>query len=385
MTNNGCVVIDAGHGGTAPAGRSSAYGVRGPGGALEKDLMLALAQRVATHYGAGAMLTRVSDVNLPLGERTAVAHRLGAPVFISLHANSGPPGARGAEAYVHDRSTARSTALADSIQRELGAYGHAVAPIGRESLAVLSPERLPAQTAACLLEVDYLSDPYGERRLIDPASLDRLGAAIARGIQRYMGARHAMAEGQNLELIVGIAEVGAAVFAIVQTLAQLLTANGLTVQRNITSVTHGRGRRNAWQDRRAPLFVADCTAGTFSSARAEFELRWRANGNDIEDCRVERTADTGWGGGTTGSVLDVTFEGREANSYERRGVGCIMMYVSGKLDPAGGGDVDFNFQVLVKADGTIENVGAVNVPRGDSRDFTYSALPDGGWRIAQMP
>ncbi len=380
------IILDPGHGGSAPAGKSTPYGARGPSGALEKDVVLALAQRVATHYGAGATLTRVSDVNIPLAERMAVAQQLGAPVFISLHANSGPPGARGAEAYVHDRGTARSMALAEAIQCELGAYGHAVAPTGRESLAVLSPERLPSQTAACLLEVDYLSDPYGERRLTDPMSLDRLGAAIARGIHRYVGAQPTMAEGQNLEVIVGIAEVGAAVFAIGTALTQLLSANGLTVHGNVTSVGHGRGRRNAWQSRRAQLFVADCTAGTFSSARAEFDLLWRANGNDIEDCRVEKTSDTGWSGGVTGSVLDVTFDGREANSYERRGVGCIMMYVHGKLDPSGGGDIDFNFQVLVKADGTIQNIDrTVNVSRGDPRDFTYSALPDGGWRIAQTP
>jgi hypothetical protein len=195
-----------------------------------------------------------------------------------------------------------------------------------------------------------------------------------------------MAEGQNLEVIVGVAEVGAAVFAIGAGLMQLLSANGLTMHWNTTSVGHGRGRRNAWQDRRSQLFVVDCTAGAFADARAEFELRWRANGNDIEDCRVFKTEDTGWSGGTTGSVLDVTFEGREANSYERRGVGCIMMYVGGKLDPSGVGDIDFDFRVLIKADGTLENIGNVNVSRGnDPRNFTYIALPNGGWRITQTP
>lgn len=383
------IILDPGHGGNAPAGKSTPYGAQGPSGALEKDVVLALAQRVATHYGAGAMLTRVSDVNIPLAERMAVAQRFGAPVFVSLHANSGPPGARGTEAYVHERGSARSMALAEAIQCELGAYGHATAPTGRDSLAVLSPERLPSQTAACLLEVDYLSDPHGERRLTEPGSLDRLGAAIARGIQRYVGAQRAMAEGQNLEVIVGVAEVGAAAFAIGIGLVQLFSQNGLTVRGNKTSVGHGPGRRNPWRERRAQLFVADCTAGTFSSARAEFDVVWDANGNDIRDCRAERMSDTGWSGGATGSVLDVSFEGREANAYETRVgrilVGCIMMQVEGKLDPSGGGDIDFRFRVLVKADGTIQNIDGVTVIRGQPSDFTYSALPGGGWRIAQTP
>jgi N-acetylmuramoyl-L-alanine amidase len=385
MTNrNGSVVIDAGHGGSSRAGNSSAYGVRGPTGALEKDLMLQLANRVAAHYGPGATLTRNADVNLPLGERTAVAQRLGSRVFISLHANSGPPGARGAEAYVHERSSYESMALAESVQRELGAYGHATAPTGREALAVLSPDRLPPQTAACLLEVDYLSDPYGEQRLTDPASMDRLGAAIARGIQRYMGAQPAFTEGQNLAVIVGITEVAVGVFEVAQGLRSLVSG-GLNFQTNKTNVTHPprpRRRPNPWQDRETPILTVNCTAGTLSSARCDFILRWRANGNDIEDCYVEKTNDSGW----SASRLDITFEGREASSYEAGGVGCIMMYIRGMpLDPAGGGDIDFEARVLVKGNGTIQNIGSVNVVRGNRDDFTFGTLPDGGFSITQNP
>jgi len=54
-------------------------------------------------------------------------------------------------------------------------------------LAVLSPERLAPETAACLLEVDYLSSPDGEQRLRDPRSLDALGSSIARGVRGYLG------------------------------------------------------------------------------------------------------------------------------------------------------------------------------------------------------
>jgi V8-like Glu-specific endopeptidase len=183
---SGPIVIDPGHGGQAPAGRSTPYGTRGPSGLSEKDVVLDLARRVAAHLGQGrAMLTRSGDINLPLGERTAIAQRHGAPVFLSLHANQG--NGQGAEAYVHPRAAAASHALASAITAELARFGGRSPQVTSEEMAVLSPERLGHQTAACLLEVDYLSTRDGEQRLRDPRSLDHLSRAIANGVQRYMG------------------------------------------------------------------------------------------------------------------------------------------------------------------------------------------------------
>jgi N-acetylmuramoyl-L-alanine amidase len=371
------IVIDAGHGGTSPAGNSSAFGVRGPRGAVEKDVMLALAQRVAAHYGSDSILTRQADINLPLGERTAVAQRYGSAVFISLHANSGPRGARGAEAYVHERGNVRSAVLADSIQRELGAYGHAVAPVGREQLAILSPEKLPTHTAACLLEVDYLSDPYGEQRLTDPASVDRMGAAIARGIRRYMG-NAALAEGQDggaSAIIIGIVGIGIGLFSLVNAL-EARNVGGMTWKSNVTKVTHSYGAGqtpHAWRDCNETLLNIDCTGGVFSSAYAVFNVHWRANGNDIDQCRVEKLNSNDW----DSSLLTVEFNGVDAASYEENSVGCIMMHIGGTLDPAGGGDNDFNCRVLVKADGTMVNQGDMRVSRGDPSDFELRRLDIG--------
>ena len=182
------VVIDAGHGGSATRGGSTHSGVRGPMGTLEKDVTLSLARRVAAHLGAGARLTRTADTNLTLAERSALAQRWGAAVFVSLHANSGAPGRRGAEAYVHERAGSPSRALASALHGELAAFGCgcSAGAVQGADFAVLSPERHFAGTAASLLEVDYLSDPQGERRLRDPRELDRLGRAIAAGIRRYL-------------------------------------------------------------------------------------------------------------------------------------------------------------------------------------------------------
>ena len=63
------IIVDAGHGGSAPAGRSTPYGVRGKSGTFEKDVTLALAQRLERRLGQGVVLTRAEDTNLSLAER----------------------------------------------------------------------------------------------------------------------------------------------------------------------------------------------------------------------------------------------------------------------------------------------------------------------------
>lgn len=78
------VVIDAGHGGHDPGA------VRGS--LREKDLTLALAtalrDRLLAEGGIRVALTRADDRFLALGERSGMARRLQADLFISLHADS---------------------------------------------------------------------------------------------------------------------------------------------------------------------------------------------------------------------------------------------------------------------------------------------------------
>src|SRR5262245_43701828 len=96
------IVIDAGHGGSQRVGKSSPLGAIGPNGVHEKDVTLALAREVAARLGGHTVrLTRTRDENLPLAARAEVARRMGAAVFVSLHANAGRPGQRGAEVFTH--------------------------------------------------------------------------------------------------------------------------------------------------------------------------------------------------------------------------------------------------------------------------------------------
>jgi N-acetylmuramoyl-L-alanine amidase len=79
------IVVDAGHGGKDP-------GAVGARGTLEKDITLVLAKKLASRLrkqlGCEVILTRSGDVFLPLEERTAIANKVGADLFISLHANA---------------------------------------------------------------------------------------------------------------------------------------------------------------------------------------------------------------------------------------------------------------------------------------------------------
>ncbi len=91
------IVVDAGHGGKDP-------GAIGPGGTKEKDVTLAiaklLAKRLEEQFSCEVILTRDKDIYLLLEERTAIANRVGADLFISIHANASPNrDARGVETY----------------------------------------------------------------------------------------------------------------------------------------------------------------------------------------------------------------------------------------------------------------------------------------------
>lgn len=88
ITPNGelkLIVVDAGHGGRDP-------GAIGPNGVKEKNVVLAiakiLAKRLREELHCKVVLTRDKDVFLPLEERTGLANRLNADLFISIHANA---------------------------------------------------------------------------------------------------------------------------------------------------------------------------------------------------------------------------------------------------------------------------------------------------------
>lgn len=79
------IVVDPGHGGKDP-------GAVGLNGLQEKDVVLAIGRMVARklkeEVGIDAVMTRETDVFIELQERTAIANKIGADLFISIHANA---------------------------------------------------------------------------------------------------------------------------------------------------------------------------------------------------------------------------------------------------------------------------------------------------------
>ncbi len=90
------IVIDPGHGGRDPG--ASAHGIRES--ELTLDIALRLEKLLAAEPGIEVVLTRRTNVYVPLEERTAIANREGADLFLSIHANaSRNTAAHGVETY----------------------------------------------------------------------------------------------------------------------------------------------------------------------------------------------------------------------------------------------------------------------------------------------
>ena len=186
------VVIDAGHGGHDP-GASGQRGQREK--AITLTLALALRDALLADGRVRVALTRYSDRFLALEERSGIARRLKADLFISIHADaSESPDATGATVYtLSDRG---SDAIADAVARrenkadtvngvELGGKSDSVTAI----LVSLSQremrERSKAFAALVLREgegkVRFHTDPEREAAFVVLKSLDLPSALIEAG------------------------------------------------------------------------------------------------------------------------------------------------------------------------------------------------------------
>jgi len=110
------IVVDAGHGGKDP-------GAIGPHKVYEKNVVLKMAKFLASELrkqlGVKVLLTRSDDRYLKLRERTEYANRVGADLFISLHANATSNGkAYGVETYFLNLS--KNNQAAEVAARENG-------------------------------------------------------------------------------------------------------------------------------------------------------------------------------------------------------------------------------------------------------------------------
>lgn len=110
------IALDPGHGGSDP-------GATGEMGVREKDVVLDIAHRaaplLARELGVSTLLTRDTDVRVPLEERVARANAFRADLFISIHCNAERTGsARGVMSFVLDGSHQRGLALSGLLAHE---------------------------------------------------------------------------------------------------------------------------------------------------------------------------------------------------------------------------------------------------------------------------
>jgi N-acetylmuramoyl-L-alanine amidase len=217
------VVIDAGHGGRDPGATSAS------GQVAEKDLTLALARELRDDLvkrgRVRVAMTRDDDRYLTLEERAAVARRLDAGMFVSLHMDSAPnPLARGATIYslsdVASDGEAARVAASENAGADAGAPGGSVqamlSDLAMESQMRASadlasrlvnksagrfelrpnPHRFAAfhvlrraETPAILFEAGYISNTDDEVLLRSPEERSKIALSLAQAIETDVAAR----------------------------------------------------------------------------------------------------------------------------------------------------------------------------------------------------
>ncbi|WP_026840866.1 N-acetylmuramoyl-L-alanine amidase [Citrifermentans bremense] len=215
------IVIDPGHGGHDP-------GAVSPSGTREKDIVLQiglkLAQKVREELGIDAVMTRSTDVFIELQERTAMANKVGADLFVSVHANASlSRAANGIETYYLNLAKTEKAAqlaakengtslekvsmlqavlfdlmanyklndsahLADEVQKAL----FKKAQTGYATVKNLGVKQGPfyvlvgATMPSILVETAFLSNDRDEQKLKDPQYQELTADGILSGIKGYI-------------------------------------------------------------------------------------------------------------------------------------------------------------------------------------------------------
>ncbi|GAB4257537.1 MAG: hypothetical protein Kow0092_04480 [Deferrisomatales bacterium] len=193
------VVIDPGHGGED-------RGAGGPGGAWEKDVVLALARAVADGLrgrGFEVHLTRTGDHGLTPEQRAGVANYWQADLFLSLHVSGlARPRARGFEVFVASvppaggdpglweggqvGREAASRRWAENLRRALG---EGLATFDRGVGQVPHPVLEAVACPACLVEAGNLAWPQDAELLNGDPGRSALAEAVARAAEAFFAER----------------------------------------------------------------------------------------------------------------------------------------------------------------------------------------------------
>jgi N-acetylmuramoyl-L-alanine amidase len=175
------IVVDAGHGGHDP-------GTISVNGTYEKHITLSVATKVAAilqQRGYRVVMTRQDDRFIELLERADIANRIGADLFVSIHADSSPDRSiQGSTTYVAQAASGDSTSMraARCVVAAMDTSGVAVRGVRRAEYKVLINTRCPA----ILVELGYMSNLQESTRLQNDAFQTRLATAVANGVVNCM-------------------------------------------------------------------------------------------------------------------------------------------------------------------------------------------------------
>ena len=213
------IVIDPGHGGHDPG----AMGKDVSEAELVLDVSLRLEALLEKLPGVEVVLTRRTDDFVPLQERTAIANREGADLFLSIHANASESSlARGVETYF--LNFANNLSAAGVAARENAASGQAMAALpdlvkmialnnkldesrdlativqrsmierlrgANKSLKDLGVKQAPfvvligAAMPSVLAEVSFVTNPQDAKQLRSSAYRQRIAEALLNGVRKY--------------------------------------------------------------------------------------------------------------------------------------------------------------------------------------------------------
>jgi N-acetylmuramoyl-L-alanine amidase len=213
------VVLDPGHGGHDT-------GTVGPGGMMEKALVLDVAKRLGVlireRLGSEVIYTRSDDTFIPLEERTQLANEKKADLFLSIHANSSRASKiTGSETFylnfttsedalevaarenatsqtsIHELQTlVQKIALNEKVQesRELASIVQTALYSGiprNRGLKNRGVKKAPfvvligAQMPSVLAEIAFLSNPRDEAMLKRPEYRQKIAEALFKGVSQY--------------------------------------------------------------------------------------------------------------------------------------------------------------------------------------------------------
>ena len=229
------VMLDPGHGGKDP-------GAIGVSGTYEKQVALATALELKRQLEADGRhrveLTRSGDMFIPLDERVDRAQRLGAALFVSMHADAlADHSVRGASVYTlsptaSDAQTAALARTENSADRFTGRPWQGTSPAVSEILASLvrqetrqgsvriarrlvgsldedlpmlpNPDRhagfvvlKAADIPSVLVEMGFMSNPRDEAALRQPAHRKLVAQAMHRAVDAFFAGAGHMADGDG--------------------------------------------------------------------------------------------------------------------------------------------------------------------------------------------